>query len=30
VLAGSDGVVVERLDTIYDEVEVGEALSRLA
>jgi hypothetical protein len=29
VLTGSDGVVVERLDTIYDEVEVDEALSRL-
>ncbi len=29
VLTGRDGVVVERLDTIFDEVEVGEALSRL-
>lgn len=29
VLTGSDGVVVERLDTIYDEVEVDQALSRL-
>ncbi len=30
VLVGRDGRVVERLDTIYDEVEVGEALARLA
>lgn len=30
VLVGSDGRVVERLDTIYDEVELGEALARLA
>lgn len=30
VLVGSDGQVVERLDTIYDEVELGEALARLA
>jgi hypothetical protein len=29
VLAGPDGVVVERVDTIYDEDEVGEALTRL-
>jgi hypothetical protein len=29
VLVGSDGRVVERLDTIFDEVEVGEALARL-
>lgn len=29
VLTRSDGVVVERLDTIFDEVEVSEALSRL-
>jgi hypothetical protein len=29
VLVGSDGRVVERLDTIFDEVEVDEALSRL-
>ncbi len=29
VLVGSDGTVVERLDTIFDEVEVGEALTRL-
>ena len=30
VLAGADGVVVERLDTIFDEDEVTEALARLA
>ena len=30
VLVSSDGRVAERLDTIFDEVEVGEALSRLA
>lgn len=30
VLVGRDGRVVERLDTIYDEVELGEALTRLA
>lgn len=30
VLVGSDGQVVERLDTIYDEVELDEALARLA
>jgi hypothetical protein len=30
VLVGSDGRVAERLDTIFDEVEVDEALSRLA
>jgi hypothetical protein len=29
VLAGADGTVVERIDTIYDEDEVGEALARL-
>jgi hypothetical protein len=29
VLAGPDGTVVERIDTIYDEDEVDEALSRL-
>ena len=30
VLVGSDGVVVERLDTIFDEDEVTDALARLA
>lgn len=30
VLVASDGLVVERLDTIFDEVEAGEALARLA
>ncbi len=30
VLAGSDGTVVERIDTIYDEDEVDEALTRLS
>ncbi|MEQ1786031.1 MAG: hypothetical protein ABL966_03175 [Acidimicrobiales bacterium] len=30
VLVGRDGRVVERLDTIYDEVELDEALTRLA
>jgi hypothetical protein len=30
VLVGGDGLVAERLDTIFDEVEVDEALSRLA
>ena len=29
VLVGHDGVVVERLDTIYDRAEVSEALARL-
>jgi hypothetical protein len=29
ILVGSDGKVVERLDTIYDVVEAGEALARL-
>ena len=29
VLVGSDGRVAERLDTIFDEVEVDEALARL-
>ena len=29
ILVGSDGKVVERLDTIYDAVEAGEALARL-
>jgi hypothetical protein len=29
VLAGPDGTVVERIDTIYDEEEVSEALARL-
>ena len=29
VLVGSDGTVVERLDSIYDRVEVDEALARL-
>lgn len=30
VLIGSDGTVVDRLDTIFDEVELTEALARLA
>lgn len=30
VLAGADGTVLERIDTIYDEDEVDEALGRLA
>jgi hypothetical protein len=30
VLAGADGKVVERLDTIFDEVEVSDALEKLA
>ena len=30
VLVGSDGRVVDRLDTIYDAVEAGDALARLA
>ena len=29
VLVGADGMVVERLDTIFDEDEVAEALARL-
>jgi hypothetical protein len=30
VLVGADGTVVDRVDTIYDSVELGERLSRLA